>query len=286
MTASLEVLATGPLATVQDLGRPGYAHWGVSWSGAADRASHRLANRLVGNPEEAATVEVTFGGLRVRPDADVVVAVTGAPCSISVDGTPEGCNAAVEVGAGQEVEVSTPRTGLRAYLAIRGGVDVAPVLGSRASDVLAELGPAVLTEGDRLPVGDAAAGEPFFEVAPVPEPPVELVTLRVALGPRHDWFSSEALESLLHEPWTAAADSNRIGLRLQGPQLRRVVDEELPSEGMVRGALQVPPTGAPTVFLADHPVTGGYPVIAVVLADDVDAAAQVRPGQAVRFTST
>jgi biotin-dependent carboxylase-like uncharacterized protein len=285
MTGILEVLATGPLTTVQGLGRPGHAHWGVPWSGAADRSSLRLANRLVGNAEDAAALEVTLGGLRVRPDADVVIALTGAPCRMTVDGRPEGGNATVEVHAGQEVAIAPPRVGLRAYLAVRGGLALPPVLGSRATDILAELGPGVVAEGDRLPVGDAALDHPEVEVAPVPEPTVGTVTLRVVLGPRADWFTRAAHRALLHEAWTADADSNRIGLRLRGPVLERAVTDELPSEGIVRGAIQVPPSGAPTLFIADHPVTGGYPVIAVVLDRDVDLAAQVRPGQTVRFTT-
>lgn len=284
MSAGLEVLATGPLSTVQDLGRPGHAHWGVSWSGAADRSSLRLANRLVGNPEDAAAVEVTLGGLRVRPDADVVVAVTGAVGALTVAGRPEGGNAAVHVAAGREIVIAPPRAGLRSYLAVHGGVDVAPVLGSRSTDLLADIGPPVLEPGDRLVVADAAVHHPVLGVAPVPGPVAGPVTLRVVLGPRDDWFTEAAVAALLAGPWEADPDSNRIGLRLAGPALEREIPEELPSEGMVRGSLQVPPSGPPTILLADHPVTGGYPVIAVVLAPDVDLAAQVRPGQTVRLT--
>lgn len=283
MSATVEVLATGPLTTVQDLGRPGRAHWGVSWSGAADRGALRLANRLVGNPEDAAALETTFGGLRIRPDAPVLFALTGAPCRATVAGRAEACNVPIHVGAEQELELMSPRTGLRTYLAVRGGLDVPPVLGSRATDVLAGLGPDVVASGDRLPVGDACDDYPPAELAPVAEPPAGEVTLRVLLGPRANWFTPTAREALLDSPWAADPDSSRIGLRLSGPGLERSVERELPSEGMVRGSVQVPPSGPPTLLLADHPVTGGYPVIAVVLHADVDRAAQVRPGQTVRF---
>jgi biotin-dependent carboxylase-like uncharacterized protein len=279
----LEVLATGPLATVQDLGRPGYAHWGVSRSGAADRASARLANRLVGNPEAAATVEVTFGGLHVRATGDLLVSVTGAPCPVRVGRRPAGVNGPVELPSGEELTLEAPDRGLRSYVAVHGGVDVAPVLGSRATDLLGELGPPVLREGDQLPVGDLAAEHTPVDLAAVCGPVDGVVELRVVFGPRDDWFTDQARDRLLAETWVAEPDSSRIGVRLAGAPLGRRRDDELASEGVVRGALQVPPSGSPTIFLADHPVTGGYPVICVVLDEDVDRAAQVRSGQAVRF---
>jgi biotin-dependent carboxylase-like uncharacterized protein len=283
VTRSLEVLATGPLATIQDLGRPGYAHWGVSRSGAADRASACLANRLVGNPEAAASIEVTFGGLRVRATGDLLVSVTGAPCPVHVGERPVGTNGPVELPSGQELTLAPPDRGLRSYVAVHGGVDVDPVLGSRSTDLLGELGPPVLRDGDHLPVGDLDADHTRVDRAAVRGPAGGEVELRVLFGPRDDWFTSEARDRLLAETWVAEPDSSRIGLRLAGTALERRRDDELASEGVVRGALQVPPSGSPTIFLADHPVTGGYPVICVVLDEDVDRAAQVRPGQPVRF---
>jgi biotin-dependent carboxylase-like uncharacterized protein len=283
VSALLEVVATGPLATVQDLGRPGYAHWGVSRSGAADRASARLAQRLVGNAETAAGIEVTFGGLRLRATADTVVALTGAPCPVWVEGEPAATHVATTVPAGGELALDTPETGLRTYLAVRGGLEVTPVLGSRATDVLGGLGPAVLAEGDRLPVGEASRPLPPVDRAAVRTPPPGEVELRVRLGPRSDWFTEAARRRLVEEVFTASSDSNRIGVRLEGPTLERAEDDELASEGLVRGAIQVPPAGPPTLFLADHPVTGGYPVLAVVVDEDVDLAAQLRPGQQLRL---
>lgn len=283
MNAHLEVLESGPLTTVQDLGRPGYAHWGVSRSGAADRASARLANRLVGNPEGAACLEVTFGGLQVRAGGDLLLAATGAPCPAVVGGTAVATNATFELSRGQELTLAAPDRGLRTYLAVRGGLDVVAVLGSRATDLLGGLGPEVVRPGDRLAVGDLSADYPPVDRAAVREVPAGEVELRVRFGPRADWFTPTARRRLVTEAWVAGSDSNRIGLRLTGGELPRAVTDELPSEGVVRGALQVPPTGAPTIFLADHPVTGGYPVIAVVLDDDVDLAAQIRPGQPVRL---
>jgi biotin-dependent carboxylase-like uncharacterized protein len=284
---ALEVLATGPLATIQDLGRPGHAAWGVGASGAADRASLRLGNRLVGNPEDAGAVEVTLGGLAVRALGDVLAALTGAPCPAQVKrrrgARTVAHNAVLTLDRGDELTLGPPSTGLRTYLAVRGGIDVAPVLGSRSTDVLAGLGPDVLTAPMRLPVGPPPPDFPCVDLAPVADPPSGDVALHVALGPRDDWFTPAALAALLTQDWTVTPDIDRVGMRLDGPELTRAVAGELPSEGVVHGALQVPPSGRPTLFLADHPVTGGYPVIAVVLDADVDRAAQARPGQRLHF---
>lgn len=279
--SALRVLAPGPLALVQDLGRPGWAAQGVSRSGAADRAALRLANRLVANDEVAAGIEVTLGGLRVRALREVVLALAGAPASAAVDGTPIGHHAVFRLPAGGELSLGTPLAGLRTYLAVRGGIAVAPVLGSRSTDTLAGLGPPPLQAGTVLPVGAAPARHPEVEQAPVPTPPGGEVLLHVVLGPRDAWVS--AAEQLASTPWSVSDRSDRVGLRLDGPPLRRARHDELPSEGLVRGAIQVPPSGQPVLFLADHPVTGGYPVIAVVRDADVDRAAQLRPGQPVRF---
>jgi biotin-dependent carboxylase-like uncharacterized protein len=278
----LTVLAPGALATVQDRGRPGWASIGVPRSGAADPASAALANRLVGNDPAAAVVEVTVGGLRVRAERTVLVAVTGAPAPVEIGGRPAPVNAPVTLPAGAVLALGVPRTGLRSYLAVRGGVDVPPVLGSRSTDTLSGLGPAPLRAGDVLPVGRLAADEPTVDVAPVAAPTASPV-LRVLPGPRRDWLAPAAWAALSGEPWEVTADSDRVGLRLAGPPLDRARDGELPSEGLVAGAVQVPPDGAPVLFLADHPVTGGYPVLAVVMTADLPMAAQLRPGDRLRF---
>jgi biotin-dependent carboxylase-like uncharacterized protein len=278
----LTVLAPGPLATVQDRGRAGYAGIGVPRSGAADAAAAALANRLVGNLDGAATVEVTAGGLRVRAERALLVAVTGAPAAVTVDGRAAPFGAPFTLGAGAELALGTPPVGLRTYLAVRGGFDVRPVLGSRSTDTLSGLGPAPLAAGDRLPVGDLRGEEPFVDVAPV-RAPSSAPVLRVLQGPRRDWLDRAAWTQLTTRPWTVTTNSNRVGLRLDGPRLARARDDELPSEGLVPGALQVPPDGAPVLFLADHPVTGGYPVLAVVITADLPAAAQLRPGDTLTF---
>jgi biotin-dependent carboxylase-like uncharacterized protein len=176
---------------------------------------------------------------------------------------------------------------LRAYLAVRGGYAVTPVLGSRSTDLLSGLGPPPLVDGDVLPIGELVDGWPLVDQAPVAEPTGGPVLLRAVPGPRADWLTGDGLARLWSATWTVAADSNRVGLRLQagGVRLERSRTGELPSEGLVRGAVQVPPSGEPVLFLADHPVTGGYPVAAVVIARDADLAGQVRPGQQVRFVA-
>jgi KipI family sensor histidine kinase inhibitor len=279
----IEVLHCGPLGTVQDTGRAGYASLGVGTSGAADPASAALANRLVGNVPEAAVLELSFGATLVfRRSARVVV--TGAWCDVTRDGRGEGMNAPFDVRAGQELVVGPASVGLRAYVAVRGGIAVRETLGSRSTDVLSGLGPPALSPGTVLPIGDACDGPPpAVDVAPVAAPSTGELVVRVVPGPRADWFTAEAVTTLFTEPYTVTADSNRVGVRLDGPALARARDGELPSEGMVTGAIQVPPGGTPIVFLADHPVTGGYPVIGVVLAADLPVLAQARPGQVVRF---
>jgi biotin-dependent carboxylase-like uncharacterized protein len=279
----IEVLAPGPLTTVQDLGRPGFASLGVGRSGAADRGALRLANRLVGNPEDAAGLEVTLGGLDVRFAAATTIALTGAPCPVEVGGRQGFVNGPIRVRPGDRLVLGAPARGLRTYLAVRGGIDVPPVLGSRSTDVLAGLGPERVAAGARLPIGRPAGPPPAVDLAPVAALPAEF-RLRTLPGPRADWFTPAARAEFGTVTYTVSTQSNRIGLRFDGPPLGRAAGEaELPSEGMVRGAVQVPPDGRPVLFLADHPVTGGYPVIGVVDPADLDLAAQARPGDPVSF---
>jgi biotin-dependent carboxylase-like uncharacterized protein len=279
----LEVVRPGVLSTVQDLGRPGLGALGVGHAGAADVPALRLANRLLGNPESAAAIEVTLGGLEVVARGGLTVTLTGAPCTVTVDGRQHGAYGVVWVPDGATLCLGMPGSGLRSYLAVRGGIQTPTVLGSRSTDTLSGVGPAPLAAGDRLPVARAATAHPGVDTVPVQPPGAGDVILRIVDGPRADWFSDAGRAALLSGPYEATADSNRVGMRLSGPVLARARDDELPTEGMVCGALQVPPSGQPTLFLADHPVTGGYPVIAVVVPADVPLAAQVRPGQRIAF---
>jgi biotin-dependent carboxylase-like uncharacterized protein len=283
---SLEVVSPGPYALVEDLGRPGYAHLGVAPSGALDTASLQLANRLVGNPEATAGIEALLGGLSVRFTASATAAVTGPSVSVDVDGRSFGSHAPVPVRAGQTVTLGTPAVGLRCYLAVSGGIAVEEVLGSRSRDVLSGIGPAPLVAGDVLPLG-AVRGVPTGADVVVPAAAPARLVLPVTPGPRDDWLASPA--EGLSAWWTVTSESNRVGLRLDGTPLRRAAEfaeSELPSEGVVTGAIQVPPSGLPVVFLADHPTTGGYPVAAVVRTAAWGALAQARPGTRVRFRVT
>ncbi|MEU6406476.1 biotin-dependent carboxyltransferase family protein [Streptomyces sp. NPDC046985] len=278
------VVRAGALTTVQDEGRVGCAHLGVPRSGALDAPAAALANRLVGNPVGAAVLETTLDGCALRPRSEVVVAVTGAFCPVTVDGRPAAWGAPVRVPSGALLEVGAATAGVRGYVALSGGVAVEPVLGSRSTDLLSGLGPAPLAVGALLPLGPSTGPPARVDVAPQPRPPAELV-LHVVLGPRGDWFTGEALRRFTSRPYRVSPHSNRIGLRIEGPALARAREGELPSEGMVLGAVQVPPDGGPVVFLADHPTTGGYPVIGVVRARDLPAAAQAAPGTPVRFAA-
>jgi biotin-dependent carboxylase-like uncharacterized protein len=279
----LEILRTGPLAVVQDLGRVGLAHLGVGRSGAADRRAHKLANRLVANPHDRATVEVTFGGFAARVrGGDVDIAVTGADTNPTVDGNMFGTNSIHHVRDGQVISLGTPRAGLRSYLAVRGGICVEPVLGSRSYDVMSAIGPSPLEAGDEVPVGRHTTDYPELDQAPVAAISADIVELLAVPGPRDDWFADA--DALVHTDWVASDRSDRVGMRLVGRSLQyRYPDRQLPSEGATRGAIQVPPNGLPVILGPDHPVTGGYPVIGVVIDQDIDKLAQVRPGQHVRL---
>ena len=267
MTAAIEVVEAGIGGTVQDLGRPGLAHLGVSPSGAVDRRLAALTNRLVGNPDTAAVIE-TCGGLVVRFLAAAVIAVSTELAPMSV-------------GEGATYRVASNPSCLWQYVAVRGGVDVMPVLGSRSTDTLSGLGPAPLAAGDVLPVGSEPESQLAVDHAPGTR---AREFVRVSPGPRLDWFDAVGFERFVGGFWKVT-DSSRVGVRLSGVRLTRRITRDLPSEGLVRGAIQVPPDSDPVMLLADHPTTGGYPVIAVVDADDVALVAQTKPGGTVRFTA-
>ncbi|GAA3287049.1 5-oxoprolinase/urea amidolyase family protein [Nesterenkonia halobia] len=301
----LEVLDPGLQTLVQDLGREGLSDLGVSRAGVADEAAMRQANRLVGNAADAAVLETLQGGLRLRAAETVVLAVTGAEVGlqvVSADGAARSpaLRAPFALIAGETLTLDAPRRGLRGVVAVRGGLAAEEVLGSVSADTMSGLGPAPLQAGDRLAVADSAlAPVGAEEPSTLPAPDADgAITLRVVLGPRDDWFAAEELDRLQRQVWRVSAQADRIGVRLElgesaedadgtssdAPRpLRRARDGELPSEGVPRGALQVPPSGTPVLFLNDHPVTGGYPVIAVVLAEDLSAAAQLAPGQHLRL---
>ena len=234
--------------------------------GAVDDDLCALLNRLVGNGPDAAVLE-TLGGLRVTTSTPAIVATSAE-------------RAARAVAAGEVVDVEPTAGELWGYLAVRGGVEVPPVLGSRSRDSRSGLGPPAPVDGDRLPVGADPATTLVVDQAP---PLGHPGSVGVWPGPRLDWFVPGALDRLVGTPWTVSADVSRVGVRLDGPMLERRLTAELPSEGLLLGAVQVPADGRPVVMLADHPTTGGYPVLAIVDRRDLAAVVQARPGTAVRF---
>jgi biotin-dependent carboxylase-like uncharacterized protein len=252
-----------------------------------DAAAWGLGNRLVGNGPRAAGLETTVLGCAVRFTRPAVVAVTGAACAVRVGGRPAAWGAPVRVPRGALLEVGAATYGVRSYLAVGGGIAVDPVLGSRSTDLLSGLGPPPLADGARLPLGDPEGPPAAVDAQPYPPLPGAgsgaALALPIVPGPRDDWFTPGALALLRTGTWTVSPQSNRIGLRTLGPALERARDGELPSEGMVSGGVQVPPDGRPVIFLADHPTTGGYPVIGVVPASSLSAAAQAPPGTPLRF---
>lgn len=289
---ALVVERPGAQALLQDLGRPGLLGMGVPASGAADRRALRAANRIVGNPSNTAAIEIAGGGTTLRVRGAAVIAVTGAsgPRSIlAVDGTevPLERGTPTAVDDGDLVRIGAFDRGMRGYLAVRGGFAAPKVLGSVATDTLAGVGAAPLQADDELPINTDAVLRAVDVNDPVrPELPAdgEVVSLDLVLGPRTDWFTATGLQTLLHTEWVVTAQSNRVGVRLAGDTpIERAQSGELPSEGAVTGAIQVPPDGQPVLFLADHPLTGGYPVIGAVVDRDLDLAGQLAAGVRVRF---
>ncbi|KRC60834.1 allophanate hydrolase [Agromyces sp. Root81] len=274
----------GPLVLVEDLGRPGHAHLGVAGSGALDRSALALANRLVGNPDGAAGLEILMGGFRARFDEETWIAITGAWGRVVVDGRPVAPYAAARVTAGAVLEIGPAERGARYVLAVRGGIDEPMELGSRSRDTLAAFGPAPVAAGRVLEIGPVpAASVPLLDREAAFPPPAGAVTLALLPGPRADWFTDAAHTALFDAAWRFSEQADRVGARLLGPALERRVPGELASEATVPGSIQVAGDGRPTILLADRPVTGGYPVIAIVAPASLDAVAQLRPGQEVRF---
>jgi KipI family sensor histidine kinase inhibitor len=287
----LTVLRSDFPAFYQDLGREGMAGQGIPCSGAMDRASLIAANRSVGNDRNAAVIEITSGGFSARAERALTLAVTGADGELSLD-TARGeklrpaYGQAIALDAGDVLSIAHAKSGARAYLALRGGFVAEEVLGSVARDTLAKVGPAPVKAGDALEMGDAPVRAVADYAAKATALPVrdEVVTLNVHLGPRTDWFSETGLQTFLTQEWEVSQEADRVGIRLRGETaIDFAMTGELPSEATVLGALQVPRSGHPVLFLADHPLTGGYPVIAVVAADQLDLAGQIPIGARLRF---
>ncbi|MFI4967449.1 MAG: biotin-dependent carboxyltransferase family protein [Gammaproteobacteria bacterium] len=278
----IQVLEPGLFTTIQDLGRLGLGHLGVPTAGAVDTFSLRAANRLVGNMDGATGFEMTGRGAILSFDAPASIALTGGVVEATLDGQPLAMHQTIRIKAGAAVDVGAINSGFRTYLAVGGGLDVPQVLGSASTDAFSGLGPAPLLAGIQIPVVPQADGPGFYLRAP-PGFGAEAV-LRVLPGPQEDWFTAAARSQLLDGEYRVLPQSDRGGLRLIGAKLERSRKGELPSMGMVAGAIQVPGSGQPIALLANHGATGGYPVIANVISADLGRLAQLAPGTSLRFS--
>jgi KipI family sensor histidine kinase inhibitor len=283
----IEVVEPGVMTLVEDGGRAGLAAIGVPGSGPADAAAMGLANLLVGNAMEAAALEITVVGPSLRFSRASYIAVVstsnGLPdeTSVAIDGHRHATGTVTPVGAGQVVTVATVRPGLRAYLAVAGGIATEPVLGSRSTDILSGLGPGPLRRGDAIDLGGPVRPRGQLEPAPDDLFGNQPHVIRVTAGPHG--LGDGTLGQLLAESWTVATESNRVGVRLSGPRPLTGEDTGIDSVGVVTGAIQVPPGGEPIILLADHATTGGYPVVACVASVDLAKVGQLAPGDIVVF---
>ncbi|MGH7406814.1 MAG: 5-oxoprolinase/urea amidolyase family protein [Candidatus Methylomirabilales bacterium] len=290
MAEVLRVIEPGFLTTVQDLGRPGYQKFGIPVSGALDSMAIRLANALVGNPPGAAALEVTGGGVTLEALAECVVAVTGAQAPAFRDDTPAPGFCALRLMPGQRFRLGVPRVGLRTSLAIHGGIEVPPVLGSRSTCLrlgFGGLAGRALRAGDVLAAGSATTDFGSLRgrhLQPSGRPPLGPPwNVRAVPGPQEDAFVREALDTFFGSPYEVTPHADRMGMRLNGPPLAHRGSADILSDAIPLGAVQVPGEGLPIVLLADRQTTGGYAKIATAISPDVAALAQARPGDVVRF---
>jgi biotin-dependent carboxylase-like uncharacterized protein len=288
--SDLVVVDPGLLSTVQDLGRWGYQRVGIPPAGPLDRSAFVLANRLVGNADGAAGLELTLRGPRLEVRRDLVVAVTGAEMGMSVNGEAAPPWTAVRVRPGDVVAFRMVTAGCRAYLAVAGGLDTPPVLGSRATYLRGRLGGIegrALQKGDALPVGIPAVARDRVEGRTVSSPrrpayPGE-VECRVILGPQADRFTAEGVAAFLGGPYEVTPHADRMGYRLKGPLIEHARGHDIVSDGIPLGGIQVPGEGQPIVLLVDRQTAGGYTKIATVISVDIGRLGQARPGHRVRF---
>lgn len=289
-TESLAILAPGLQTTVQDRGRFGYGRFGVAPSGALDAFALRIANLLVGNPENQACLETTLLGLRVKALAEVLIAVTGADLQPQINERPLKMWRSCLLKQGDILSFRGPKSGCRAYIAVHGGFSVSPVLGSKSTNLPSGFGGyegRSLQSGDIL-LSDSWQAKPLkfqrvFKPEWIPTYPDNWI-LRVIWGPQHEDFTEEGRRDFLNSSYRVSSQSDRTGIRLEGPMIQRRSDipESLISEGVISGSIQVPGDGRPIIILAET-VTGGYRKIATIISADLSALGQIRPGDAIRF---
>ena len=282
----LNVIKPGLLTSIQDLGRYGHQESGVPVAGPMDAFSHRLANQLVGNDADAATLEITLIGPELTVDVDTTMAICGAQFEVTCDDRTVPMDASFGVRAGQRLKFGRVMQGARAYLAVAGGVQTAQVLGSRATHLVSRMGGLdgrALASGDRVPISARAATRPTRKSPGLTLPTRGRALLRVMRGPQDEWFDRDAMKTLAGVSFRISPRSNRMGYRLQGPPLARAREGELISEPVGIGAIQVPSAGEPILLMADRQTAGGYPKIGHVIAADLPLAGQLAPGDFIEF---
>ncbi len=285
-SGSLLIVKPGLLTTVQDLGRFGYQSAGVPVAGPMDAFSHRVANQLAGNDPDAATLEITLIGPDVIVEAETTIAVAGALFEVTCDDRLVPAGTSFTVQRGQRIKFGRIQQGARAYLAVAGGVQTGPVLGSRATHLVSHMGGysgRALVSGDRVPIASGLPQRPPRKAAGLMLPSKGRALLRVIAGPQADWFESEALKTIAGVSFRISPQSNRMGYRLQGPPITQVHEGELISEPVGIGAIQVPSAGEPILLMADRQTAGGYPKIGYVITADLPLAGQLAPGDFIEF---
>ena len=284
--ASLKVVRAGMLTTVQDLGRWGHQADGVPVAGPMDIYSHRLANQIVGNEDEAAALEITLVGPELEANGEVLCAVTGARFELSAAGAPVACDQPIRLNHGARLQFGRRLAGARASVAVRGGLEVPAVLSSRSTSIISRIGPfggRALAAGDVLPIGHLGSRAIAASGAhPLPLPQGG-ARVRAMVGPHDRLFTADALNQFFTARFTITPNSNRMGYRLEGPALVRADDSDILSDATPSGSVQVPKSGQPILLMADRQTTGGYPKIATVITADLPAAGQLAPGDWIRF---
>src|SRR5579863_6088490 len=281
------VQAPGLFTTVQDLGREGFGPMGVSASGAADAVSLRIGNRLVGNPDGTAALEMTLVGGAFTFERTATIVATGADFGLSLDGMALPMWTSIEIRKGETVRFGASRSGARAYLCVHGGIAVEPFLGSASTHVLSGLGGfegRALRKGDRVELG--AANSLFRKIAISPNAVESLQprkTIRITDGPQSDWFAEASWKTLCGNTFRISEQSNRMGIRLEGPPISLDASREMITEGVSLGAIQVTPSGQPIILFVEQQTTGGYPKIANVISADLHSLGQLRPRDEIRF---